>query len=82
MMQRSSQNDVEYGGPRVSDKKIRPLSDSRPPVRPPGEPTQTEFMMANDLVNLPVADLARAIAFETSTKDTGSSEPNQQGHPS
>jgi hypothetical protein len=25
------------------------LSDSRPSVRPPGEPTPTEFMMANDL---------------------------------
>jgi hypothetical protein len=34
---------------KSADKKIRPLSDSRPPVRPPGEPTQTEFMMANDL---------------------------------
>jgi putative transposase len=32
-----------------ADKKIRPLSDSRPPVRPPGEPTRTECMMANDL---------------------------------
>jgi hypothetical protein len=34
---------------KSAGKKIRPLSDSRPPVRPPGEPTQTEFMMANDL---------------------------------
>jgi hypothetical protein len=29
--------------------KNSPLSDSRPPVRPPGEPTQTEIMMGNDL---------------------------------
>jgi hypothetical protein len=32
-----------------TEKKNRLLSDSRPPVRPPGEPTQTEFMMADDL---------------------------------
>jgi len=32
-----------------SAKKIgRPLSDSGPLVRPPDEPTPTEFMMANN----------------------------------
>jgi hypothetical protein len=32
-----------------SARKNGRLSDSRPPVRPPGEPTPTEFMMANNL---------------------------------
>jgi hypothetical protein len=50
---------------KSAGKKVRPLSDSRPPVRPPGEPTQTEFRIASDLRNLPIADIVRATAFGT-----------------
>jgi hypothetical protein len=39
------------------------MSNSRSPVRPPGGPTQQEFMMAKLIVaHLPVVDLARATA--------------------
>jgi hypothetical protein len=49
---------VETGTLVAPKKSNRPLSDCRPPIRPRGEPAQTEFMLANDLVDLPVADLA------------------------
>jgi hypothetical protein len=41
------------------------MSNSRSPVRPPGEPAQQEFMMAKPIVaDPPVADPARATASE------------------
>jgi hypothetical protein len=46
---------------RNRPKKIRTLSDSRPSVRPPGNPTQTD----HEGQRSPVADLANATAFET-----------------
>jgi hypothetical protein len=47
------------------------VSDLVPPVRPPGESTQTEFMMTDDLRYLRVAGPARAAAFDN--------KPDQQG---
>ena len=43
--------DFDHAGLGIakSTDKNRPLSEPRPRVRPPAEPTQTDFMMANDL---------------------------------
>jgi hypothetical protein len=49
----------------IGRQKIRPLSDTVLPVRPPGEPMQTEFMMANDLRLSGRRRSPRATAFET-----------------
>jgi hypothetical protein len=65
-----------HDSPRINGnrpiKKSAPVSDLAPPVRPPGAPTQTEFMMADDLWLIRhVADPARATASDN--------KPDQQG---
>jgi hypothetical protein len=54
MLQRA----VETGTLVAPKKSNRPCRTAVPPFVLGGEPAQTEFMLANDLVNLPVADLA------------------------
>ena len=63
-------------------KKSDPCRNPVPPFVLRASPRKRSSCWPTIFVNLPVADLARATAFETRPEGSGPSELNQQGHSS